>query len=651
MPSKFGGIPVDEEDGTAASKFGGVSIDTPRKQELAAEAQKRGLSLEGSLGALTRGAGPTAIGAAAGAGIGAIAGGVGAIPGAIAGAGAVELAQLAGDPIVGTINEYLGTNYTLPTQALENLFTKMGISEPKTEAERVLQTTASGASAAGGAAAIGKTIATGLTGTAREVGKKLAAQPAQQVAGGALAGAAGQAAQEADIGAAGQIAASLAGGVGGAAAAGTRLQRAAQHLPSDIAAAERAGIDIMTTDILPPRTFASKWLQSVGERIPLFGTGGVRRGQQEQRISSVKDLLLDFQADDALNASDEVMRDLATKRSSDLTRYSTAKNDIIDKLGEQGTEVPVTRTVSAIDNEINKLTSLNTEEVVPVIQRLDDWKSALQGQNISNVELLRRQIGESFKAPDLAGVRSTGEKSLSSIYGELRKDMGDFIKANGNRRDFDKWDIANKRLSGLANDLKMGALKSTLKSGDVTPEVVNKMLFSKKPSEIKKLYSKLTPDGRRHARSAIMIRAAEKAGGIENVSPDRFKNEVKRLGDSIGVFFSGGDLARVEGLAKALAMTERAAGAAVAPPTGVQVALPVGAAVLTDFMGSAGAATASGATVGLFARLYESPAVRNILVKFPKVKGGSPEEAALVKRFAAVLKQQSDLTEEAENNE
>jgi len=600
---------------------------------------------EGLAGAVVRGAGPYAAGAALGAVAGAPFAGVGAVPGALAGTAAVGLTQLVGDPIVSTINNLFGTQYALPTDAMADLFTRLGVPEAQTEAERVVQAAASGLAGAGGTAALGKQLMTAAGPVTRGVGQTLAAQPAAQIVGGAGAGAAGQTAAELGAGPIGQIAASLVGGLAGAKIAGLKTIPQAKQLPSDLRAAKEAGIDILTTDVVPPKTFAGKWLQATGERIPLIGAGEARKGQQKQRIEAVRSLLKDFGADDAANVSDDVMKDLATKRANEVSKYSKMKSDVISQIDDSQTITPVPKTSEAIDNQISKLQALKTKGVKPVINRLEDWKISIQDQPLGNIETLRKQIGESFKDPKLVAVRSTGEKALNSIYGALREDMGDFIKSQGQRRDYEKWQIANKRLSNLAGEIKSGTLKSVLKSGDATPEVVDRLLFSKKPSEIRTLYANLTPQGRAHARTAIIAKAADKAGGIENISPNKFTNEVKKLGQSIGVFFKGDELKRIEGLSRTLDITRRAATAAEMPTTGVQVALPVGAAILTDLLGGMGAATVAGVTVGGMSRLYESPAVRNILMKMPKTIKGSPEEAALFKRLISTIQQQKEPTE------
>jgi hypothetical protein len=618
-------------------------------------------TLQGITGAITRGVAPIAAGATLGAAAGLPLAGVGAIPGAIAGAGAAGLAMTVGDPIVGSINSLLGTKYTLPTQAMEDLLTRLGVAEPKTAAERIVQTTSAGAAGAGGMAAAGKAVemaAGAAKPITQAIGAQLAAKPLAQVAGGAGAGLAGQTAKEMGAGPVGQIAASIAGGVAGAKLATTKIQPTAAQLPSDIADAERAGITLMTTDVVPPRTFASKWVQTIGERIPAAGTGGVRQAQQTERIEAVRNVLRDFGADDAARATDDVMKDLATKRGADLSKYAGAKTEVIERLGQAGT-VPMTNTVQAIDDQITKLQGLKTQEVAPIIERLTDWKAALQGQNLVNVETLRKQIGESFKAPELASIRGIGEKALSSIYKPLKQDMESFITQVGERRDVTKWKVADKRLADLAGELDMSTLKSVLKRGDATPEVIGNMLFSKKPSEVSQLYASLTPSGRESARAAILARAAEKAtaevaeGTV--ISPDKFANEVKRLGTSTGVFFTGDDLKQVEGLTRVLNITKRASEAAAAPPTGVQAAIPVSAAALSSFFGGglpgflATLGTAGG--VGVAARIYESAPIRNLLIKIPQTISGSPEEAALLKRLTATIQQQQQAQSTIQENQ
>ena len=106
-----------------------------------------------------------------------------------------------------------GTTYTLPTDALQDLLTRVGVAEPRTAAERIVQTTAAGAGTAGGSVALGKTLQAAAGPVTQGVGQLMAAAPGLQVASGASAGAAGQTAKEMGAGTGGQIAATLAGGL------------------------------------------------------------------------------------------------------------------------------------------------------------------------------------------------------------------------------------------------------------------------------------------------------------------------------------------------------------------------------------------------------------------------------------------------------
>lgn len=223
-----------------ARQFGGAAAGpAPAAPEAAAPAET---TAAGITGAVTRGLALPAAGAALGAAAGAPFAGVGAIPGAIAGAGAATLAGVVGDPIVGAVNSLFGTQYTLPTDAMADMLTRIGVPEPRTQAERIVQATAAGAAGAGGTVAAGQALQA-AAGAARpvtqQVARMVASQPALQVAGGAGAGLAGQAAQEAGAGTLGQLAATLGGAlapVGVAAVPGvvrgvraaTRRQPAAQ---------------------------------------------------------------------------------------------------------------------------------------------------------------------------------------------------------------------------------------------------------------------------------------------------------------------------------------------------------------------------------------------------------------------------------------
>lgn len=582
--------------------------------------------------------------------------------------GLAGVAGLAYDPIAAVQNYLFGTETQPLREQVKRALTDLGVPEPETATERVIGAISEGAVGAGGQAAIARGAERVLTTGAQRVAGQLAAQPGAQAAAGGTGGGAAQAVAEAGGGPGAQLAAGLVGGIAGGRAAGVRMEAPSAALPAAVREAEDAGVRVMTTDVVKPTTFAGKWLQRSGEMIPYAGTGGVRAAQQEARTDAAVDLLRNYGVTETLAADNtaisKVTKDLLGRRGDNLTKYTGMKTEVIERLAQPNVTVPVTKTVAKIDEEIARLNKISPTQFKPVIDRLMTWRDDLtgtrevtlpngqkqvvqQGQPLDVVEELRKQIGEAFKDQSLASVRSQGEKVLSSIYAPLREEMGDYIKANGQRRDFDKWNIANKQLSSMADDLELGVLKNTLAKGDVTPETVRSMLFSVNPSDAKALYRGLSSEGKSNARTAVLQEAFNRVGGkFDELSPDQFKRTLIRLGTPIGVFFSGQDLKAVEGLIRTLKMTERAGRAGVLPESGLQNQPIIGGSVAVDVLGGAGAATTSILTIGGIARLYESAPVRNILLKLPQTTKGSPQEQELIKQLTVALRAEKAAEEQ-----
>lgn len=579
----------------------------------------------------------------------------------LTGRGAIEgvtgLAGIVIDPVTRLANIALPATAQIPTmqQATSQILETAGFPQPRDAIERMVNQAIQGVSSGGGMAAAGRVAQTAAAPVTREVGRMLSAQPVAQMAGGAGAGAAGQAVREAGGTPAGEIAASLLGGVaGGAAAARAMAPRVAPTTPTVqpiVEEAGRRGVPVLTSDVVPPETFIGKAGQRLGERIPIAGTGPVRAEQQKARIESVRDLLRNFGASDSANLSDDIMKDLASKRSAEIQKYSQSKKEVINRLSDKGT-VPVPRALTAIDDQIADLTRRRTEGSDEAIQRLQQIKTDVQNRDLFQIEAYRQdELAKIFMddpaRPMSIAARDAGEKAMRAIYGPVREDMIDFIKKTGERRDVDKFMIANKRLSETANELKMASLKSVLKAGEATPEVVNRLLFGQKPSEVRQLYSGLTPAGRANARASILAQAADKAkfemqDGTKMFSPEKFNAEIKRLQPQIGVFFRGDDLKQVEGLSRILNLTRRAGEAGVVTATGQEAVPFIAGGALQSFLGSFGASLAAAGGIGLAARIYESAPVRNLMMRLGTTKKGSAEEAAIAKRLLSTVETQSE---------
>lgn len=415
--------------------------------------------------------------------------------------------------------------------------------------------------------------------------------------------------------------------------------------------AKEAGVRVLTSDVRPPRTFIGKSAQAIGERIPIAGTGAVREAQQAERIAAVKNIAREHGIEgDALTSPlvDEVAKDLAKTRGAMLDKFTAQKNAVIE--GIPGA-VPAPQTISAIDAQIARLNGINSDAYAPVISKLKTFRDQLgSGKTLSQIEGNRKLLGDMFADPNLASIRGDGEKAINALYDPLRSDMGAFIKANGEKADYAKWKSANAALSDMAGQLKNRTLKTALSTADTTPENVARLLFSTKPSDVRLLYNGLSAEGKAKAQAAVIQRAIEKSGGLENISPDRFASQIHGMGKQVGILF-GENSARLNGLARVLKMTQRASQASVAPPTGVQAVPYAMAAGFTELFGLYGGIAAAAGT-GLLARAYESAPVRNILLKLGRTKAGSSQERVLLKRAGVALNaaMQKHVPEAANSN-
>lgn len=410
----------------------------------------------------------------------------------------------------------------------------------------------------------------------------------------------------------------------------TQLAKAAKEVPipkkGNIIEANQqtikgAGITPMTTDIIPPATAVGKVAQNIGEKIPLAGTGGKRVSQQAERVQAIKNTMQEFGYTNGDDVVANITEDLIKSRGQEVSKYSTMKKDIFNKIDNStNSVVDTTKTVSKIDSEINKIKDLGLGENEKAVAVLEDYKTAFQNKNLKQVDEIRKSLGDKLNDEGLTSVKSILEKSASKIYGTLKNDMENHIKTYGERKDFVKWNVANKRLSDSISDLRVTSLKGILNKGDKIPETVNRMLFSKNQSEQNLLFKNLSKKGRDNARIAIINKIMADSGALDEggISTAKFISNLKRNNIPVETFFKGRDLDKIKGLNKALQLTKQAEVVGVNPQTGVQLLMPVVFTSLGDVAGSTFGGLASGAGIGLLARAYESQGVSNLLIKLGK---------------------------------
>jgi hypothetical protein len=401
-----------------------------------------------------------------------------------------------------------------------------------------------------------------------------------------------------------------------------------------VEAGREANIPIMTSDVNPPQSYGGKVAQQVIEMLPL-GPSGARISQQEQRTQAVKSLLNDAGVTIDDDIASNIVKDLTATRQAELTKWNDMKTKVINKYATAG-NVSTPKAIAVLDNLIVNLKAQNLpEQLDTLINQLEGVKTSLSTPgNLNKIEANRSTLFDLKAGTNLANIPKKSEKAFEKVYNALNDDMGEFIKTTGNQKDFTRWKVANKKLAMMSGDLTQGGLKRALNEGDFNPQTVTSMLTSINPQQVKQLYDNLGSAGRANARLLLLQNIAKKSydPNTNTFNPSTFASEANRLKGSFGQFFSGAEAKRINGLVAVLNATRRAQEAQFAPRTGER-AIPfltagsfAGLGTLLGFDLFTGAALSAGAGAG--ARLYETPAIRNLLIRINNASGS--ERARLV---------------------
>lgn len=399
-----------------------------------------------------------------------------------------------------------------------------------------------------------------------------------------------------------------------------------------IPAAEAAGIPMITSDIVRPKTWFGKWTQETMEKVPFIGTGGARATQREAREAAITKLYDEFNAGTA--EIDDVTRDFLKVRGEQIGKLARDKSAVLDKVS--GSPVDISDTLAVIDSGIAKYANLQSYQ--PLISKLQSFRNDLLSGDIAKIELTRKAIGDALGDDTLKPVASELKKVVNDIYPALRQDMGRHIQQFGEAGDFAKWRSANAALSDFATDLENSTIKRVLKNGNATPEEATSLLFSKKPSEVRALFGSLSEEGKKNARALIVQDMVKKSGGIDELSPAKFTTQLKQSAQKIGVAFEPAEVARLDGLLRALQFTRRADQAAVTTMSGQQL-LPFAVTGGVSYMSPGTGLVLS--TIMAGARAYETKAVKNLLVALSRTAPGSKAEQNVLGSLTRVMSQEA----------
>lgn len=391
-----------------------------------------------------------------------------------------------------------------------------------------------------------------------------------------------------------------------------------QQSQADIAFAAENNLPLMTTDAVKPRTFQGRAAQALAEKIPFVGTGAQRRSQQEAREGLVEHVVREIG-----NSNPADMVASLNRKSGGNGYIRTASGNRLNQISQEMTSIgniQTNRTLSAIDAEIANLNRMGGVADNATINQLTNYRNEIaNGADFQRLRDIRTQFREDVRG-DRINWPNRSQSAVNRVYRAMGDDLNDSVVSNLGDRAGHRYRQANNIYAREAEEANNTRLKTVLNKGDLTPEVVNNLLFSKNRSEVARLYRSLDNQGRQSARAAIIGKAYDASGG----SPDKFLNAINKLGDQTGIFFRGEDRRYITGMTRYLDATRRASKAGVVTPTGqelLQFGVPAGVAV--DILGNGGALTAAFGSYGALARVYESRPIRNLMLRLANTPRGS----------------------------
>ncbi|EJS6787547.1 lytic transglycosylase domain-containing protein [Salmonella enterica] len=381
--------------------------------------------------------------------------------------------------------------------------------------------------------------------------------------------------------------------------------------------ANAADVPLHTTDVLQPNSRVGRMAQTTAENIPFAGTSTMRANQQEARSQLVDEFASRFGEYDP-----SIVVGSLKAKSSGIRRAAGNRLEQVQN-AMAGVNIQPSRAIQQIDNEIADLQKLGGAADNETISKLKVYRDELSrnagasgpmAMDLQQLSALRSQFRQDVKGERQALINRS-EAAVNRVYNAMTGDIDSAIGQNLGNDTLRRYKQANGIYADEANKLQNTRLKNVIMKGDLTPEVVNNMLFSKNKSEIQNLYRSVGQVGRAQMRNGIIGKAMEKSGG----SPDQFLRQVNLMSNQTGIAFKGRDAAYLKGLKNYLESTKRAGQAGVTTPTGQQTIpfiLGIGSATNPALVGVGGG-------YGLLARMYESEPARNAMLRLANTPRGS----------------------------
>jgi hypothetical protein len=410
---------------------------------------------------------------------------------------------------------------------------------------------------------------------------------------------------------------------------------------SVLAIADDLGVPVLTTDIFPPQTYMGRLAASISDKLGPLGTGGKRTVQQRGRVEAVTGMADEMGIDLNTPFAESIVKSVTAKSAKVMEKAGIQRSQAITAIDRYG-DFDAPRSIKAADDVIAKELMLGEKANMAIIDDATKFKSEITKPSDFSLKAAHRTKLIKDRAKYGRSEDVDPAVAAQTLKSALDKDMIAFARTK-DKAATKAWLDSNRKFAAEADISKRTTMRQILESGDVKPESVLTMLKGGKLSELERLHSGLGVKGRTNAKKALIQQALKDSGFFKTdvaPNPDAFVTALNRpnFQQAARVFFKGSDKAELDGVARFLDATRKAQESQHLVRTG-EIAGVAGGILATSFSAAASPWITAGVvgTAMALIKSYESPVVRNMLIKLRNAAPGSQQELTLIEKINAAL--------------
>lgn len=397
---------------------------------------------------------------------------------------------------------------------------------------------------------------------------------------------------------------------------------------------------VTTQDAVPEaHTPFRQILLKMVERLPLTGTGALRKAQQQQRVEVLQHLADRFNLHPGTNYGATVIDDINRNAGGAMEAAVAGRRAAVDQLADTDIIIRDFRLkVRDLIEQETKYGDMANQGLIDLLNkaRTSVWVGGVpkpgklpRGFGIMDDWLQRLRMHAGQGSPQ---VRATLNEAADALEADLRRHAGDAGEAGAN------WLRNMDDAARIATEAENRTLQSLINAGEVDQQVIRRVLKGGDADQIGQLYQSMTPEGRVATQQMIM-RNALRVGGWRRampeemvVDPDKVVRwlETEPVEAQLRTFFPDQESQQMlGGMQEYLKMTADAA------KTGQGVGMAAAGGLPQHAANTMNLVTLG--LVGFAGQAYQSAPIRNLLLRLYHVKSDVRLKDAVMRQITPLL--------------